>query len=63
MVGEKIRTVRVVKGYSQEYMAFNLNISQNSYSKIERNITKVTLERVYEIADILNIQVTELLPT
>jgi transcriptional regulator with XRE-family HTH domain len=54
-VGEKIRLQRLTKNYSQEYMAFMLEISQAAYSKIERGETILTLPRVYEIAEILQV--------
>ena len=34
-IGAKIRRIRQLKGYSQEYMATSLGITQNSYSKLE----------------------------
>lgn len=54
-IGEKIRIQRVTKRYSQEYMAFCLEISQAAYSKIESGETTLTLPRVYEIAEILEV--------
>ncbi|MBS1526465.1 MAG: helix-turn-helix transcriptional regulator [Bacteroidetes bacterium] len=54
-VGEKIRLQRLTKNYSQEYMAFMLDISQAAYSKIERGETELTLKRIYEIAEILEV--------
>lgn len=62
-LGEKIRQKRVVKGYSQEYMAFELNISQNAYSKIEREETELSVKRLFRIAEILGISVFDLLPS
>lgn len=61
-IGEKIRQRRALKGYSQEYMAFELNISQNCYSKIEREETELTIRRAYDIAEILGVSIYELLP-
>ncbi|HTI58994.1 helix-turn-helix transcriptional regulator [Mucilaginibacter sp.] len=61
-VGEKIRLQRLTKKYSQEYMAFMLEISQAAYSKIERSETELTLRRVYEIAEILEISPFTLMP-
>jgi len=54
-VGEKIRLQRLTKNFSQEYMAFMLEISQAAYSKIERGETVLTLPRIYEIAEILEV--------
>lgn len=61
-VGEKIRLQRLTKKYSQEYMAFMLEISQAAYSKIERDETELTLKRIYEIAEILEISPFTLMP-
>jgi len=49
----KIKTYRKDKGYSQEYMAFKLDISQAAYTNIENQTSKLSVERLIEIADIL----------
>lgn len=56
-LGEKIRVLRVNKGYSQEYMANRLEISQNAYSKIERHQTDLTIKRLRQIANVFEIQI------
>ena len=61
-VGENIRIQRLIKNYSQEYMAFALDISQAAFSNIERNATAITLERVFEIAEVLEISAFKLMP-
>lgn len=60
--GEKIRIRRLLKNYSQEYMAFMLEISQAAYSNLERDETELTIKRVYEIAEILEVSPFELMP-
>ena len=52
-MGQKIRVVRLLKGYSQEYIAMRLGISQNAYSKLERGRIRIKPIRLKEIADIL----------
>jgi len=61
-IGEKIRIQRVTKGYSQESMSYDLGISQAAYSKLERDETEMTVARLYEIAEILEISPFELMP-
>jgi transcriptional regulator with XRE-family HTH domain len=56
-----IRNIREKLGYSQEYMAMKLGIGQNGYSKIELGYTRITVERLFEIAKILNTDVIALL--
>ncbi|MCC8424991.1 helix-turn-helix domain-containing protein [Mucilaginibacter sp. UR6-11] len=56
-----IRKKREQKNYTQEYLAYKLDISQNAYSKIELGYTKITVERLFQIADVLEVNPTELL--
>jgi transcriptional regulator with XRE-family HTH domain len=53
--GEKIRTIRELRGLSQENVATLLGIAQNSYSKIETNHTKLTTDIMKKLADILDV--------
>jgi transcriptional regulator with XRE-family HTH domain len=62
-IAASIRKKRESKNYTQEYLAYKLNISQNAYSKIELGYTKITVERLFQIADVLEISATELLET
>ncbi|MEN0081120.1 helix-turn-helix transcriptional regulator [Flavobacterium lindanitolerans] len=57
----KIRTIREVKGYSQDFMAEKLNISQKTYSRIESGQVKLDIERLYQISDILEVEPSDLL--
>lgn len=61
MTGQKLRLVREFRNYSQEYIASKLGITQNSYSRIENNQTKITAERLKQLAEVLNVPLTELL--
>ena len=60
-IAGNIRAKREKRNYTQEYLAYKLNISQNAYSKIELGYTKITLERLFQIADVLEIDVISLL--
>ncbi|MDN3582992.1 helix-turn-helix domain-containing protein [Mucilaginibacter flavus] len=61
IIATKIRTIREAKNYSQFYVAYKLNISQNTFSKIELGYVKLTVARLIEIARILEISVPDLL--
>ena len=61
-IGDRIREQRLAKQYRHFYMAFFLDISQAAYSKIERNETTVSLPRIYEIAEALEISPFVLMP-
>jgi transcriptional regulator with XRE-family HTH domain len=59
-LGEKIKTKRVSKGYSQENMAAMLHISPTAFAKIERGETDVNYSRLEEIAKVLETTVVDL---
>lgn len=59
-VHETVRTMREMNQFTQEEMAEKLGISVNGYSKLERGISKFSLEKLEQIANIFNINVSEL---
>ena len=60
MTGNKLRLLREFRNYSQDYVAKKLGITQNTYSRGENNQTRITTERLHQIAQILNVPVDEL---
>ncbi|WP_439695601.1 helix-turn-helix domain-containing protein [Mucilaginibacter sp. AW1-7] len=62
-IAANIRRTREMLNYTQEYLAAKLKISQNAYSKIELGYTKITVERLFQIAAILEVDVHELIAT
>lgn len=60
-VNEKIRKIRESKAWSQEQMAEKLSMSLNGYAKIERGETKLYLDKLEQIAQVLDIDVVELM--
>ena len=61
MYGEKIKTIRELRGYSQEYMADQLGIAQNTYSKIETGQTKLSAEKLKQVTEILGVSSADIL--
>ncbi len=59
-IGDKIRKVRELKGFTQDYMASQLEMSQRAYSKIENNDIKLDWSRIENISKILNIEPIDL---
>ena len=59
-IGEKIRKVRELKGFSQDFMAGKLEMSQRAYSKIENNDIKLDWGRIEDISKILEIEPIDL---
>ncbi|WP_262887322.1 helix-turn-helix domain-containing protein [Mucilaginibacter agri] len=54
-VADHIRKCREDKGLTQFYMAYKLQISQNCYSKMELGYSKISLERLFQISEVLEI--------
>ena len=52
-LSENIRIIRQNKGYWQEYIAYQLKISQQAYSLIENNAEKTSLLTLLKISKIL----------
>jgi len=56
-----VRKVREFRNYTQDYLAAKLGISQNAYSKIELGYSSVTLSRLVNIAEILEVDLVDLI--
>lgn len=59
--GRTVRNVRKLRGLSQEALANLANIDRSYMGHIERGEKNVTLTKVYQIADALDISVSKLL--
>ncbi|WP_291728267.1 helix-turn-helix domain-containing protein [Bernardetia sp.] len=57
----KIAYLRKLKGLSQVEIAELLEMSQNAYGRIERGETKLTVDRIKQIAKVLNVKYYDLL--
>ncbi len=53
-MNKKLRELRLQKGLSQENIAFELGISQKSYSDIENGKTELKHKKIIQLAKILN---------
>ena len=61
-VGEKIRSVRKEKGFSQESLALHAKLDRSYMGRIERGEANITLEMLYQLAKVLECETKELLP-
>jgi len=57
----RIKKIREYRNYTQQFMADSLELSQNAYCKIENGTTKLTIDRLEEIATILDVPVDSIL--
>ena len=57
----RIKKIREHRNYTQQFMADSLELSQNAYCKIENGTTKLTVDRMEEIATLLDVPVESIL--
>ncbi|PBJ15904.1 helix-turn-helix domain-containing protein [Flavobacterium sp. ACN6] len=60
-IGNKIKSIRELKNYTQEYMADQLGITQAGYSKIEKGKTSVSFEKLQKLSLILDLPVENII--
>lgn len=60
-LGEKLKVLRLKKNFTQNYVAFCLDISQPAYHKIETGKTNINLKRLEELAALYEVSVVNLL--
>ena len=58
--GKRVREARKSKGISQERLAEIAGIDRSYMGNIERGEKNITLKKVYEICDALDIEIQEL---
>lgn len=58
---EKIRFIREKQNLTQEQMANELGLSTNGYANLERGETRLSVDRLEQIANIFGVDVTELM--
>lgn len=60
-IGDKLRKLRMEKGYKQEYMADVLKISQKTYSNMENDKSTISIDTLKKIAEEYKIDLMELI--
>jgi len=57
---DKLKKIRASKGVSQAEIASKLGVEQSMYSKLENGKQQMSLDRLFEIMNILNINIADL---
>lgn len=60
-IATKLRKLREIHGYPQEYVAFQLGVSQAAYSKKETGRTELSLTVLQQISSLYNISLIDLI--
>lgn len=59
-LGHKIKKLRELRNFSQEYMADQLGLSQSAYSKLETDQTELTYNKLSKIAEVLQVSISDI---
>ena len=60
-IGDTIKKFRELKNFTREKIAAELKMSLSNYSKIERGEIDLTLSRINQIANVLEIDISQIL--
>ncbi len=63
MFHENLKMLRKEKGFSQEQLAFRLNVVRQTISKWEKGLSVPDAELLIRLADVLDVSVSDLLGT
>jgi transcriptional regulator with XRE-family HTH domain len=61
--GEMLRSKRKSAGYSQESFAAYVGIERGNYGKMERGCVNIKLETLYKLANALNCEFEDIMPS
>jgi len=61
MFNENLQTLRKEKGFSQEQLAVRLNVVRQTISKWEKGLSVPDAEMLIQLAEVLNVSVSDLL--
>lgn len=54
-IGKKIRKVRELRNFTQDFMAKGLGITQEAYRRLESGQTRIDINRMEKVAKILDV--------
>ncbi len=61
-VGERVRYFRLMRGFSQEQIAQQLDISFQQIQKYEKGINRLSASRLYTLSKVLGVSISDFYP-
>ncbi len=58
-VSKRIKQMRLLMGYTQDYISESVNMTVGNYSKLERSTSKCSLYTLFKFLDTLNIKLED----
>lgn len=62
-IRKNMRGIRLAKKLTQKQIAENVSFSKMEYGRMERGKMDISFERLLEVSRVLNVQITDLIPT
>jgi transcriptional regulator with XRE-family HTH domain len=59
-VYENLKAIRQAKGITQESLAERIGVTTGNYIRLEKGDTKLTIERLYQFAEIFDVSVSDI---
>lgn len=60
-IGDRIRKVRTIKGYSQQFIADSLAISQSKFNRIENGSSNISVDDLLKVCELLDVNLPQIL--
>ncbi len=60
MLGNRIKELRIVRGFTWEYVADKIGISRQKYARIENGANSITLDVLSKVSEILGVTVKDI---
>jgi len=60
-IAENIKKFRELKNLTRDQMAADLEMSLSGYGKLERGEVDITISKLYKIAEVLNVSVSQIM--
>ena len=60
-ISDNIRLIREAKGYSQDYIAKKMKVTQQAYSSMEKQPDNMSLKRLKDLCKVLDVNLVTLL--
>ena len=61
-IGKRIQKYRILSGLTQESLATQMGLTRTSVVHIENGNQRLTIDKLYKISEILNVNIDKLLP-
>lgn len=59
-IGARIKKFRESKGITQDYMAFELGITQPNYGRLEKDDSRINIPKLQKISEVLDVNISVL---